>query len=350
MAYLFGKQIKKEDLMKRMGDISQLAGAKKYELSSGKAKGISAIDVKTGTGFEFTILPDRGMDIAWASFKGIPISFISKTGVVSPFFHDDKGKGFLRNFYAGFLTTCGLTYFGAPCIDSETSLGLHGRAGNTPADDISIYQEWEDDDFVIRIRGKIRESIVFGENIVLTRQIETRLGSNKVIIEDIVENCGFNVQPLMLLYHCNFGYPIASEDSKLYINSKAVKPRDKDAEAGIENYDIFQKPTHDYLEQVFYHDVIPYDNCYAKAILFNENLDGDGLGGFVKFNKNQLKNLIEWKQMGEGDYVVGLEPSTSFPEGRAKARENKELEFIMPGERKTFHIEIGVVKNPNDII
>ena len=84
MAYLYGKKVTKKELMKRIGDISQIAGAKLYELKSGRAKGVTAIDVKTGSGFSFTVLPDRAMDIAWAEYKGIPLSFISKTGVCSP--------------------------------------------------------------------------------------------------------------------------------------------------------------------------------------------------------------------------------------------------------------------------
>ena len=36
----------REFLMKRMGDISQLAGTKRYELIDGKAKGIEAVDLK----------------------------------------------------------------------------------------------------------------------------------------------------------------------------------------------------------------------------------------------------------------------------------------------------------------
>jgi hypothetical protein len=47
-------------LMKRMGDISQIAGVKRYEFIDGKAKGVEAVDFKTGTGFEFTVRPGRG--------------------------------------------------------------------------------------------------------------------------------------------------------------------------------------------------------------------------------------------------------------------------------------------------
>ncbi len=62
------------------------------------------------------------------------------------------------------------------------------------------------------------------------------------------------------------------------------------------------------------------------------------------FNKHQLPHLIEWKQMGEGDYVLGLEPATWYPEGRAAARKRGELQYISPGEIQKFALEIGIVE------
>ena len=53
-------------LRSRIGDMSQLAGLKRYAFTEGKAKGIEAVDVKTGSGLHFTVLPGRGMDLAWA--------------------------------------------------------------------------------------------------------------------------------------------------------------------------------------------------------------------------------------------------------------------------------------------
>lgn len=85
-------------LMKRMGDISQLAGLKRYEMLDGKARGVEAVDFKTGTGFQFTVLPGRGMDIAWASYQGVPISYMSKTGIVSPAYYNPEGMNWLRSF------------------------------------------------------------------------------------------------------------------------------------------------------------------------------------------------------------------------------------------------------------
>ena len=47
--------------------------------------------------------------------------------------------------------------------------------------------------------------------------------------------------------------------------------------------------------------------------------------------------------MGQGDYVVGLEPATWYPEGRSQARERGELEFLKPFEKRKFHIELGII-------
>lgn len=339
MAELYGENLNRQELMKRVGDISQVAGARKYQISEGKGKGVEVIQVKTGSGFEFTVIPDRGLDIAYAGYKGMPISFISKTGITSPFSFEEPGDGFLRSFYAGLLTTCGLTYFGPSCKDGEEELGLHGRATSILADDVCIIQDWVEDDFMIKIRGKMRQSVVFGENILLTREIRTSLGSNKVEIIDEVENQGFDPQPLMLLYHCNFGYPIVSSVSEIRGDFLRTTAKDSEAEKGMQDHRIFEDPIHEYKEQVFFHKMKADENNYGKVSLINNNLN---LGIYVKYDMTTLPNLIEWKQMGEGDYVVGLEPSTWYPLGRNIARERNELEYIQPFEKKKFSVEIGM--------
>ena len=83
MKKLFGNEVCKESLMKRIGDISQVAGVRTYTLREGRAEGVKAVDVRTQA-LNFTVLMDRGMDIAWADYKGTPISYISSTSVCSP--------------------------------------------------------------------------------------------------------------------------------------------------------------------------------------------------------------------------------------------------------------------------
>jgi hypothetical protein len=341
MAYIYGRKITKKELMKRVGDISQVAGARQCTLRSGRSAGVDAVDVRTGGGLSFTVLPDRGMDIAWAEYKGIALSFISKTGVVSPYFYEPEGKGFLRSFSAGLLTTCGLTYMGAACEDEGKPLGLHGRASNTPAADVCVTNEWEADEFIMTVRGRVRESAVFGENITLLREIRTRLGENRIKIKDTVENCGFESQPLMLLYHFNFGYPLLDGTAGLILPEGRVRARDEAVERGIGDYKEFSDPVHGYSEQVFYHDFTGSDD-QAVVGIFNEALCGCGLGVYLKYDRRRLPYLIEWKQTGEGDYAVGLEPATWYPEGRSEARRRGELTYIEAGEVKNFEIELEV--------
>ena len=344
---LFGKKVTKAELTKYVGDMSQIADAREGVLTAGKADGVRVIDVKTGGGFSFSILPSRGMEIAWAEYKGTPVAYIGKPGVVGPAYFEKDGLSFMRGFFAGLMTTCGLTYMGAPCTDEGEALGLHGRISNTPAYDVSVSKEWEGDDYVIRIRGKVAESAVFGENMVLTREFVVKMGEACVHVHDHVENCGHDDAPFMLLYHCNFGYPLVSEDTVLIEpEGTKVRARDAEGEKGIDRYMKFETPTHGYNEQVFYHDIPKVKGDESYSCLYNEKL---GLGGYVKFNREQFTHFGEWKMMGEGDYVVGLEPSNGLPEGRAAARERGQLIMLKPGETKDYEFTIGVVEGKDEI-
>ena len=44
----------------KIGHTLQIAGTRHYTLAGGAGDGVRAIDVKTGGGLEYTVLPDRG--------------------------------------------------------------------------------------------------------------------------------------------------------------------------------------------------------------------------------------------------------------------------------------------------
>lgn len=343
MAKLFNRSYTKDELMKYIGDVSQVADARDAKLASGRAQGVSVIDVVTGGGLNVSILPDRGMDMAWASYKGIPLSCITKCGVVSPMFYESAG--FFRSFTAGLLTTCGLTQTGPGCTDNGEQLGIHGRISHIPAEDVAIYKEWEGDEFVMRIRGKVREGAYFGEHLTLTRSITAVMGENKLHIHDVVENCGYHDAPFMLLYHFNFGHPLVSADTRLYHTPAKIVPRDEPAKSGIATCEVFEAPVPGYQEQVFFYDM-DAKNDQAFSCLYNEKL---GVGCYLSFDKRQLPIFTEWKHMGEGEYIVGMEPCTNPPISRAAARERGELTFLKPGEQRVFDIELGIVDGKDEL-
>jgi hypothetical protein len=342
----------KQFLLKRMGNMSQLASVKKYELTDGKAKGVEAVDIKTGTGFQFTVLTSRGMDIAWCEYKGIPLSYISKNGIVSPFCYENEGMNWLRSFFAGMLTTCGLSNVGGPCeedhpVIGKVHYGLHGRISNTEAGNVCVVEEWNGDDFELSVSGQMRESVLHGENLTLKRSIKTKLGQDSFIISDVIENQGFAEVPLMLLYHINIGYPVLDEGSRFVSNSKSIQPADQLAMDNLNDYSLMQEPENGRKENCYFHELNSDQKGDTYVGLINDKLE---IGVYVKFNKNQLPKLTEWKMLSEAEYVFGIEPANCYPVGRVKQREMGDLQMIKPGEQKKIELEIGVLTGLNQIL
>ena len=42
--------------------------------------------------------------------------------------------------------------------------------------------------------------------------------------------------------------------------------------------------------------------------------------------------MVQWKQLGMGEYVCGIEPGNAFVGGRKEERENGTLKYVEPGE------------------
>lgn len=334
--------------MQRVGDISQIGGIKRFEYSDGNEKGVEAIEFRTGTGFRFVVLPSRGMDIAHAEFCGKSLCWRSSTGDVAPEFFEPEGAGWLRNFYGGLLVTCGLTYAGAPSHDDGKDLGLHGRSSNIPAKNVCVDGEWQGNDYVMWATGKVRETTVFGENVVLTRKITAKLGESKLLVEDTVENQGFETVPHMILYHINGGFPAVDGSSRMISPTVSAIPRDDDAKVEAEKYAEFLPPTKGFRERCYYHEMKSDPDGIVYSALVNEQLDG-GFGFYIKYSKNEFPRFIEWKMNGQGTYVVGMEPANCFVEGRAKDRERGILQFLEPGEKRHYHVEIGVLQSLEEI-
>jgi len=243
------------------------------------------------------------------------------------------------------LTTAGLSNIGVPDVEGGKAHGLHGRISNTRAEDVSIRQEWLGDAYEMVVSGVVRQARPFGECLVLRREIRSRLGESRFVIRDIVENAGVVSEPALLLYHCNFGYPVVSRSTRLLTTGGTIEGRDGHAAASLASHDRFQEPTPGYQEQCFYHHLVGRPD-HAAATLFNDAL---GFGAYVRYRTDNLPLLVEWKMMGEQDYVVGLEPSTARLEGRSKVLEEGRARMIEPGERVSFEVEIGVIGSAAEV-
>ena len=196
------------------------------------------------------------------------------------------------------LYTCGLDAIGG--VEGHP---IHGRIHSIPAE----LKELRADEQGVRIVGEIRDTALFGENLVLTRTIETAAGSDEIRLTDHLENRAFRDEKYCLLYHVNVGYPFVDAGAKIV--GKFVKSLPRNAWAKHEMAKMLDvEPPKDNFEE----------NCYF-------HLTKDGVVSLVnrrlgkKFTvKSSLKMFVQWKSRASGDYVIGIEPCTSWLDGHLK--------------------------------
>jgi hypothetical protein len=348
---IYGKNYSVRELRKRIGNMDQIASVRTVQLDDGNERPTRAAIVRTGSGLELTVLLDRCLDIAAASFQGKAMGWRSTTGDVSPTYYEAEGIRWLRSYFGGLVTTCGLMNVGAPGEDSGLrGTGLHGRIGNTPARNISISQEWRGNDYILSVSGTMRETVVFGENLTLRRTVSTKLGSRSFTINDVVTNEGFKSAKYQLLYHCNIGWPAVDAGSELITPSRQVAPRDAEAADGKKDWWKCDPPSHGYAEKVYYHDIAGDRSGNATVAIVNDGFaSGNGFGVYVTYSTKELPRFVEWKQLGEQDYVVGFEPCNCGVEGRDVDERLGLLHNLKPGESKSFSLEFGVITDEKEV-
>jgi hypothetical protein len=342
---LYGKQWTRRDLEAHVGRIEQLGGLRRAQWLEGPESGVEEIQVRTGAGLSYSILPSRGLDIGLAEFGGIPLCWLSPNGEVHPAFYDDRGLAWLRTAAGGLLMTCGLTQVGSPGVDGGEELGLHGRAHHTPARQVCAESYWAGDEYFTVVRGKVEETSIFGWNLRLTRHISSRLGKNEIVIRDVVENAGFELAPHMMLYHFNFGFPLLDAETEIHFPSGRVTPRE--SELPIEGLENWQAPQPGFRERVYYHENLSTTaDGMASITLRHPHFPPADKPVMVRlaWETGSLPLLVQWKMPGEGTHVLGIEPANCHVEGRAAERERGTLVMLAPGQTVEYLLTLTILE------
>ena len=79
MPRLFGRNYTPQQVRELVGDMSQVAGARRAELVEGNERGADLIEVFNASGLCFSVLPGRALDIASAHYKGMSLCFRGNT-------------------------------------------------------------------------------------------------------------------------------------------------------------------------------------------------------------------------------------------------------------------------------
>lgn len=337
----------------KISNPAQLGGIETSVLDNGAARGTRVAWINTGTGLRYKVVIDRAMDIADAFYNEHSLAWISHVGVRSPDPSSDRGLEWLRTFGGGLLVTCGLTHVGGPEKDGYGERGLHGPISNQPAELISVIQpDPVAGNMEMSISGTIKQTKPFGPSLELRRTIFGTLGKAAIRIHDEVVNKGNTEAPHMILYHCNFGWPLVDEGTDIIWNGSWESPGEKKEDKIFRKNNNFRKcpaplKAHNGTgEEVAFIDIKPNGEGVCISGLHNARLD---MGVVLRFRKDQLPWLTNWQHWGEGEYVTGLEPGTNPPIGQAKARQEKTLLYLAPGEKRVYDLEIEVVNNKQDI-
>lgn len=341
MAEIFGQRYNKAALLRRVGNLAQVGGIREYTYASGRADGVKAIEIDTGS-IRYELLASRCLDIAFASFRGIPVGYVSKSGVRHPaYFAKNDPTGFEDNFLGGVLTTCGMHNIGPASECQGRSHQLHGGLANMPAEKISLREEWSGDECQFSVSGEIRHSSFYHEDLVLRRTISSQLGDASLHIEDEVENQDFAPSPCLLLYHIQFGFPFLDACSRLF-TSPTSSVTTRSGEQASAGYATFGNPVDGDEEACFYHRFVPDAAGRATACLFNPALGEKGMGVYVRYHTATLPVFVQWRMLRSREYVCGLEPVTARLDGRNT--EDMAACLLQPLEKRRFSLELGVLE------
>lgn len=325
-------------LLKKLGNIKQIAGINESVLIGGRCGGLRVAEFYNASGLRFTLLPDRCLDIYELSYKGVNLSFQTKNGPGGAAFASPFPQEFPDQWPGGMLSTCGLDNVGAG-YDNGAIYPMHGRIMNLPAEQYGTKAYWQGDDYYLEAHGEIHQARLCGRHLSLKRNVETSLNARALRLNDTITNYEPDEEPVMLLYHFNFGYPLLDECSKVYTSQAGVTPRNE-LSTDAKN---MMPPVDGRGEELYFYKA---DTKRAWGALINPELQ---LGAYIAFDTENLPFFIEWKNMRSHDYVLAIEPCNCTTFGRQTSMDNGSIAKIAGYSSLDYSLELGVLDGEDEI-
>ena len=271
----------------KISNFQQIASIRRYTLTQGREKGLDVLECDNGK-IRFLLNVSKACDIMQLYHEGQNMSFISKNGFTK------REIPFLNRFEGGMLYTCGLDSVGG-----RDGFELHGTLHNIPAE----ITRSECNENGIFVEAVIRDTALFGKNLVLKRKIFSAIGGDYVSVEDTLTNEGYKAEEYCLLYHINVGYPMLDEGAKIIADVEDYKPRTAWAKKNDSTMYEMNAPVPNQEETCYFLKMRK-----PEISLLNEKINKKFT---VSYSGNTLPCFVEWKSMASGDYALGLEPCTT---------------------------------------
>jgi len=344
----FGAALDAEAVRRIAGHPEQVVGAELLRREDGAERGVRLVRLRTGE-LDAEVVVDRALDLGCVSVRGVPVAWLSPTGLAGPWYREPYGLGTFRTFFGGLLTTCGLDHTLSAADDSVEEFRypgkatqhfpLHGRVSTTPGRLSGYGTALDGPRPHVFVEGEVRQATVFGENLVLRRRIEADVGGRVLRIRDAIRNEGYAPTTHAILYHVNIGWPVLAPEA--CVVASVGEPRVVSEAAHGKDWRSVEEPDASAVEQVWEHTPRSSAAGLVRAAVLNPDLgSGRAAGVEVAYNSATLPRLFQWRVMGVGHYVVGLEPGNLPIEGRKAARASGDLVVLAPGEEVRHHLDI----------
>lgn len=328
-----------------VGSMEQMAYVRRCVIQEGSAEGLHMVLVKNGR-MQYQIMLDKCLDIASLEYRGTNLNFTAKPGLMGKNHFDTDGEEAIRSIMGGMFFTCGFENICAPWKRGKRDLPMHGRMRTTPAEHICTDAYWKDGAYKLVVSGQMRSAELFGENLVLRRRIESTLGCSQIDIRDEIINQSGREEPLMVMYHCNMGFPLVSEACEIILPSHRVMPREDWSAEHMENWRHMETPKENEREYVFLHELAEDGENRTFGAVINRKL---GIGVQISFNQKNLPYFMQWKSIACGDYVIGMEPSNSSVYGRKYHEERGDLHTIAPYGKEVIEWSIRILDGSEEM-
>ncbi|TPW25972.1 DUF4432 family protein [Pararhizobium mangrovi] len=311
------------ELAGQVGDLRQLASVRRIVLDEGSERGVRTLAFSTGGGLDFWVFSDRSFDIGPLWWGGMPIAWQGPDGFASPALMDAErwnGHGFAQGL-GGLLVTAGLEHIRQPGDGHP----LHGRLPFTPGRLLAYGEDWNHPDGpILFCEGEIVLTQPGGGGYRMRRRIEAPVGGRTLRLHDRIEGLSTEEQPLAMLYHMNFGFPLIGEGTTATLrDGTTVLPTIEAVEA----------------DRTFFNCVEANDpSGTARCIV---TCPGEAHGPtrrlFVDFDAEAMPWLQIWRDPRPGRRILGIEPATSE---RLANGTNGPGPTLKPGEEMRFGFDL----------
>lgn len=291
---------------RKLGNRAQLLFAKDVVIDDKRC-----ILVQNGA-LELLFNKDNALDIVWAKYKGINLSFLSNNGL------NDGNDTFGANFEGGFIYTCGMDNI-STCVPNKP---MHGSLHYKKCKNAYSYES----DGKIYVCGDVKETELFGKNLLLRRSYE--ITSNSLTVSDTVINEGFTPADYVILYHVNYGYPFLDECLVMDIPSEKIEMRSEFSKKNFADVLKITPPIDGGDECVYYHTLKE-----GRVKLENPELN---VSVQMTYDTADLPITNEWKSMVSGSYALGIEPATA-------RFDDFKMNVVAPGEQKKINIKFDFI-------